>query len=627
MTYTEKWERPFTAKRYLHGPFAEYMYTIWADMKVLCGPIEFIPAGYRSSAVKLLTGRELRSVDFEKVETVPREDGLPIHLLRYCTQDIVLTMEGCCSTGTRVPSAFVKVTVRNRTHKTVSDQLALLMRTGREDHLVGMEVDGYAHFDCSEYNWGFLETNWSFDGNDHLTDGEYEIFLGRCDFEKKWQGEEPGLVWYQRKLLLLPYTLGPKEEKTLTFLLRPVQDAPGSFCYDRERQKAEAFWQGELQRVHCVPDSDAHMDVVRNLVVQSLQMFCYPRGENHVLARQGGLQRIIWPAEAWEFLVMLNKMGDFGLYTESAYDTYFDVLTVKEGEDRGFLKAANTWACHTAAALLACSDYILQTGSQAAYEKYRDKLYTAFEWIQRKRMSSYDMECEGKGIFPPMKSSDWPGVFQSWCITDCTNLQAIKRLAEAFGAFHDPRTAYIQETYDDYMRCMKEVLEKEVQKNTRKGEILLTNKIGVQLTDPPSGPYFDDGPRDLMLADVLDPVSETAKLAEQFFRNRGCMRNGLTGLMNDGLIFQGHNADPWAGHTWYTSSGDKGWFRTWMLQGEKEKARETLEAQMYYGMSPAYYMVERYADNDPYWVPWQPNASANGRLLQMLFMYYGERKC
>ena len=81
------------------------------------------------------------------------------------------------------------------------------------------------------------------------------------------------------------------------------------------------------------------------------------------------------------------------------------------------------------------------------------------------------------------------------------------------------------------------------------------------------------------------------------------MRNGLTGLMNDGLIFQGHNADPWAGHTWYTSSGDKGWFFAWLKRGEHEKARQTLEAQMYYGMTDAYYMMERYADNDPYWVP------------------------
>lgn len=626
MKYEENWQRSFTPKRYLHGPFAEYMYTLWADMKLMVGVIEEKTCGYHSSAVKLLIGEELLSPDFEKVQTIAREDGLPLHALRYETEQYRIDMEGICSTGTRVPTGYVKVTITNLTHKTFKEQLALLPRTGREDHLVGMEVDGYAHFNSSEHNFGFLTTNWRYDGDKYMEDGEYEIVLGQCDFQPRWQGEDAGLVWYKRKLLLLPVELGPKQFATFTFMMRPKMDAPLDFCYECEREKVAAFWQKELQRVHCVPNSDAHRDIVDNLVVQSLQMFCYPQGKDYVLARQGGLQRAIWPAEAWEFLVALNRMGDFAEYTETAYDTYFDVLTIQEGEEAGFLQAANGWAAHTAAAMLCCADYLVYSGSDAAYKKYRDKLYRAFQWMQRKRNSTYEMDCIGKGIFPPMKSSDWPGVYQSWGITDCTNLQAMERLADAFEQYNDPCAAEVREAHNDYMACMRKILADELAKSPCGDELLLTNKIGMQLQDPPSGPYFDDGPRDLLLAGVLDPNSETTERIERYFRRRGCFRNGLTGLMNDGLIFQGHNADPWAGHTWYTSSGDKGWFRAWLARGEIDKARETLEAQMYYGMTSAYYMMERYADNDPYWVPWLPNASANGRLLQMLFDFYGEKK-
>lgn len=625
MRSDEQWRRPFTPKRYLHGPFSEYMYTLWADMKLLCGPVVETSCGYRSCGVKLLVGEDLKSPDFEKVQTIAREDGLPLHALRYQTESYQIDLEAFCNTGVRIPTGYMKVTVTNRTHKTVHDQLALLPRTGREDHLVGMEVDGYAHYDSNEHNWGFLESKWSFEGQCAMTDGEYEIVLGTCDFEPVWQGDLNGLVWYQRRLLRLPYTLGPKESRTLTLILRPRSDAPAQFCYDCERAEAVSFWKKQLARIRCVPNSDVHMDVVRNLVTQCLQMFSYPVGKDYVLARQGGLQRIIWPAEAWEFLVMLNKMGDFGEYVEAAYDCYFEHLTVNGGEDDGFLAAANGWACHTAAAALACADYMLQTKSQRVYQKYRDKVYRAFCWMQRKRMSTYEMDCIGKGIFPPMKSSDWPGEFQSWCITDCTNLQSYDRIAEAFALFQDPCAQEIRDAHADYMACMRKLLADEVAKNTRADEILLTNKIGVELTDPPSGPYFDDGPRDLLLAGVMDPNSEVMEMAERYFRRRGCMRNGLAGLMNDGLIFQGHNADPWAGHTWYTSSSDKGWFFAWLARGEREKARESLEAQMYYGMTEAYYMMERYADNDPYWVPWCPNASANGRLLQMLFAFYGDK--
>ena len=355
MEYEEKWLRAFTPKRYLHGPFAEYMYTLWADMKLMIGLIHETESGKRSSAVKLLVGEELCSPDFKQVKTVPREDGLPLHLLTYETEAYRIAMEAVCSTGVRVPSGFVKVTVTNLTHRRVHEQLALLPRTGREDHLTGMEVDGYAHFNSNEHNFGFLASDWTYDGKQYLTDGDFELVLGRCDFVPSWQGEEPGLVWYKRKLLRLAVELGPKQSKTLTFMMRPKLDAPTAFCYEQEREKVAAFWQQELKRIHRVPDSDVHLDVVHNLVVQCLQMFCIPQGKDYVLPRQGGLQRAIWPAEAWEFLVALNRMGDFGAYTETAYDTYFDTMTVTEGEEEGFLLAANGWAGHTAAAMLCCA--------------------------------------------------------------------------------------------------------------------------------------------------------------------------------------------------------------------------------------------------------------------------------
>jgi len=39
-------------------------------------------------------------------------------------------------------------------------------------------------------------------------------------------------------------------------------------------------------------------------------------------------------------------------------------------------------------------------------------------------------------------------------------------------------------------------------------------------------------------------------------------------------------------------------------------------------MTDEYYMLERYADNDPYYVPWSPNSSANGRTIIMLIDFY-----
>lgn len=117
-----------------------------------------------------------------------------------------------------------------------------------------------------------------------------------------------------------------------------------------------------------------------------------------------------------------------------------------------------------------------------------------------------------------------------------------------------------------------------------------------------------------------------AQLVENYFRNRGLMRHGLTGLMNDGQLNGWARSDPWAGHTWYTSLPDYCWFEHWMRSGDVVKAQEALTAQLRFGLTREYYALERYADNDPYYAPWMPNASANGRLIMMLCDLYGEKE-
>ncbi len=71
-------------------------------------------------------------------------------------------------------------------------------------------------------------------------------------------------------------------------------------------------------------------------------------------------------------------------------------------------------------------------------------------------------------------------------------------------------------------------------------------------------------------------------------------------------------------HIWYVNFPDSYWFHIWKRLGEKEKMMEVYEAQIKYAMTDEYYMIERYADNDPYYVPWSPNASATGRTLLMM---------
>jgi hypothetical protein len=62
------------------------------------------------------------------------------------------------------------------------------------------------------------------------------------------------------------------------------------------------------------------------------------------------------------------------------------------------------------------------------------------------------------------------------------------------------------------------------------------------------------------------------------------------------------------------------------MSWKRPKTKQTLLAQFEYAMTPEFYIQERYADNDPAFCPWQPNASANGRTIMMLLDFYGEKR-
>ena len=98
------------------------------------------------------------------------------------------------------------------------------------------------------------------------------------------------------------------------------------------------------------------------------------------------------------------------------------------------------------------------------------------------------------------------------------------------------------------------------------------------------------------------------------------LREGIT---QEGLGLYGHM--PYRNgnnNIWYLSFPDIYWFEIWMQYGNREKAKEILDAQLRYAMTEEYYFAERLDTKDPYFVPWSPNASATGRTLTMLKKYY-----
>jgi len=298
---------------------------------------------------------------------------------------------------------------------------------------------------------------------------------------------------------------------------------------------------------------------------------------------------------------------------------------VQDGADRGRVVGLMKWTNDTGAALYGLAYHLMQRGDRACFDRWRGPAVTAWEWIERQRaQTKQDPGSLGYGLFPAGIGHDWGTRAQFWCFTDGFLYMGADALAAAFEQFDDPLAAAMRAAAADYRSCLDRVLQMLAEPQRGKPEAFIPNALGAPDSYPPPAVYQADGPALLMRAGLIDPGSELFEQVERYFANRGWMRRGLTHLMTESLFTHSpFESDPWAGHTWYISFTDMIWFNAWLARGEREKAAETLWAQLRYGMSAEHYMQERYADNDPAFCPWQPNASANGRLIMMLFDYFG----
>jgi hypothetical protein len=97
------------------------------------------------------------------------------------------------------------------------------------------------------------------------------------------------------------------------------------------------------------------------------------------------------------------------------------------------------------------------------------------------------------------------------------------------------------------------------------------------------------------------------------------------GQSRNGLLYPTYHSTTCAGRTWYTTWAEHSRYTYYKRSGNRLKCKELLDALLKYNVTTEYCQCERYDDHDAYIAPWMPNASANGRVLDMLFDYYGKR--
>jgi len=186
--------------------------------------------------------------------------------------------------------------------------------------------------------------------------------------------------------------------------------------------------------------------------------------------------------------------------------------------------------------------------------------------------------------------------------------------------FEDPRAAEVRAEYLDYVRVIRGCFDRIV------AEAGDTDELKIPLSpsdnnDEVEAKYVFTASTG-MLVNALKLEKEEYEKIFRYYQRRGFIRGGLYFRMKDAdpaTVGEGYRADEnGRSYIWYVCQREYEWFQNYLRHGEIDRCREIIDDNIKYAMSDEYYMLERYHMRDPWYSPWSPNASANGRMLIML---------
>ncbi len=594
-----RWEKPKTTRRYLHGPLSERLLTFWREGKLVFAENEHnadwhLPYSKQSAHAAWLVRGDGTPFDFKSAELNVTADGAPDHSQSWSDDGVRVGLSACSPFG-RKPSIFARASFANESGAPVEREFLVLLRCAPEMMLVHSGPDVYSFYRADVDKWmKITAADWSRRGDAFRSGDRFVSFGGKSVAGFSWDAEKGGVRFSVQ--------LKPGENKTVDFILGRGEEP--SIGYDAARSSMKASWKSELSRL-VLPET-ARRDrerrkLVRHLAVQMLQCIAMPaNGANHVLPRQGGLQRLVWPGESIHVVTALNLIG-LSNYADEICDFYMTHCVKKNGEAGSF---RNNWAGDTAYVLRIFAQHCVATRNTAMWRMHSEKAAKSFAWIRAKRTAD--------GLFPAMKSTDSHSGLQHWGHTDLVNMEALEWYAKACEMFAETNAAEVRAEWKDYRAAMVKILDGWREKSKGKDELFLPiTATGESEEDLVNQGFFYLHPAGFAESGLLT-TDELLRLRKNILRR---------GFANENGLYMRHPSPvpEFNRHIWYTTWSEKQWMAAWMRAGKFDLAEQALEATLKYSVSDEYIVGERYHDTNPWYFPWSPNASGSGRIVQMLF--------
>lgn len=621
---TPTWQRPKTTKVYLHRPLSERVAILCPDFKLLSLSLldNGVHVGQPGVGVLFLHGQDMIGFDYEQTQYRAIEYGLPIY--EIAGRGEVLTRVEAFAGEERNPTIYFRVTLENDSGERVQSSIGILPRSGQEKYMVNQHQEGYSPYCPNEKNWYMLKRTWQ-----RLSDRVAASNMGYLTICTEGLGvdwvtdSKNGHSFAAADYFEIGYSLGAGESLSFTGALR-AKEPILPFDYDQKRAECVRFWEMMQGKIRYLPDTEdgRYLGIYRHMVMQCTQMMARYEGQEQITVRQGDVARFVWPYEGVQVLTNLERAG-ITEYSADAYRGYFDRWLVRTGDDRGKIGSNAGWENFTGSVLWGLSEHLVRVENPEEFAEFFPYLILMRDWIERRRQ---EPRAEGyHGIFPCGKGSDWSEQGQFWTFTDSHNCMALSSMCKVLEKYGSEEYAATKAMLDDYSQVITHIRDKLFCGHEHDEVYILPHMLGIPFEDSENYSYYTDGAPYLLYTGFIEPNSAIRHKMEAFFRSRGQFEKGLTGRMTscasmwDEAYFGGY------GDVWYTMQSETYWIRAWCAAGEREKALETLEACLTYGMSRECIVAERYCSINPWYNPWQPNGSGSSRVIEMMQTYFGVR--
>ncbi len=450
---------------------------------------------------------------------------------------------------------------------------------------------------------------------------------------------DPLLPETLRNVMRFEFELPPNAASTIDFV---VLQSPEKFAaeeavamrqvtFDSALMRAETYWdQGLAPGMKLTTPEPRVNDVYRHLILSCLgNLRKNPERPWHE-PFQSPMWDGVWPWECAHMLVPLCALGyhrelepTFRFFTErqSGLGSYAEPGRKPEGETK------SAYGCYSGNFLLRWTN---ETGSvlwgMAAKYRYskdtvwlkenRDSILAAWDWIQGERARTRRFTDAGAkvgfyGLLPKGRVHDWEG-WHHFFFSDVFTWKGMADMASAFELAGLPDAARLKQESEEYRECLLTAIHASEYVDAGSGLPFVPNLVTTQDGEK-GGLWWADGPACMFATGLLD-----ARTDERFDNMFAYLQQtwgtliGLTNRMDEPKELGRKNP------FWYVNSSERGYFQNLLARNETEKALLILYSNLAYGLSQdCYQTVERIHVSDANYSPFQPNASGNGRLLDM----------